>query len=163
MEDNKSKWHSGKDNQDSLLTLLLSIKERGIISQCSSPCKCGYEGMHLNQFYAPFVIEFQNSTQWIFFTTNSFKNDRLKSQQWDAYHIKKIKSTVSKAYLIISDEESNKKTKRNEIENKNNQIQNKIIYSAIDGIISQKDVENLVLSYVNSLLREGLYIFPLAR
>lgn len=154
MEDNKSKWHHGKDNQDGFFNLLISLKDKGTISYCSSTCKYGYEGMHPSQFYAPFVIEFQNGTQWIFFSTNSFRNDRVKAQQWDAYHIKQIKPSVSKAYLVISDEEAEKKSKRTEIENKNKQIQAKEIFTAIDGIIFQKDVEALVDAYASEIKRD---------
>src|SRR5699024_7246641 len=87
---------------------------------------------------------------WLIKTTNSIRSDRVKGNQFDAEHIKKLNDKVSKIFLVTSDfadakEVSNRK-KYSE------KIRNKQLYSVIDDVISlnnlsmkirEKALENL--------------------
>lgn len=97
-----------------------------------------------NQFKAPYLIEFNDNTEWIVYTTTSLR-DRIKEQYWDAYNLKNLNGNITEAYLVYPDTlDSNEK---NKFIAKNNKIQNMGEFSSLEALVSQDSFFNRIESY----------------
>lgn len=142
---NADKAKHGQSAQNSLENILDFFKEKGYLANVSINYRVGKPSFSQQQFYAPFLIEFNDSTKWALFTTTSMRTDRIKGQQWDAMNLKEISQQVTSVYLVYPDgldsKERNKFIKQGEKYTKHEE------YSAIDAIVSQDQISNLIEEY----------------
>ena len=151
MSDNKTKYANGALNKNTVKSILCSLVEDGLIVSYKSGFYTGYEGKSKRQFYVPFIIEFKNGTKWLLFTSNSIRADRMNIQQWNAEHIRRIDSSVERAYLVIPNEIVNKEKEMTHVRSYESRLLSKMYYSAIDQVIYRDDLANLCTNYAKTL------------
>lgn len=114
--------------------------------------KTGYVEYCETQFKMDALIEFKDSGNevWLIKTTRSIRSDRVKGNQFDAEHIRKIHPNVKKVYLVTSDfadpkEVYNRKKYSEDIRNKRiySQIDDVITFNTLSLLIRDKALENL--------------------
>lgn len=142
MDDNISKSIHGSMGKMTLQQLIESLKMKGYISDYQSPIRTGYKGYNNDQFYFQFLILFDDGEKWIVHSTTSIRTDRINIQQWNAFHIKRIKHKITKSIIVYPDDISEKE--RNNAVNYYKKILNKDIFSAIDDVISQNEFYKMV-------------------
>ena len=103
-----------------------------------------------NQFKAPYVITFDDGTEWIVFTTTSLR-DRIKGQYWDALNIKQLDNNVKYAYLVYPD--SLNTDDKHAFVAKDNKIHTNGEYATIDALLSQDSFFNRIEQYAKSAKR----------
>ena len=138
-ESNQEKSIHGQENQEELSKRLSCLLKNEDISDFQQNFRIGHPKVsNTAQFYAPFMIQFMNRTRWVIFSTTSMRTDRIKGQQWDAYNLKALDTSVTKAILAYSPsckdaesfkERDNKYTTNDEI-------------SAIDRVLDFNELEN---------------------
>ncbi len=131
-DSNAGKKQIGKDAQAALRGWLEQAKKAGYIKQFYEKFRNGYPNYDAKQFYAPFLVEFKDGNKWILYSTTSLR-DRVKETQWDAENIKKIDSTITKAYLVYPN--GRPKKDRDSFVNFNKKIEGDSIYTSLDGAI----------------------------
>lgn len=135
---NQEKAEHGAKAKQALKDLLAYYESRGYFKCCYPQFRIGMPGFLNNeQFYAPFAIEFDDKTKWIIYSTTSFRSDRIKENQWDAFNIKRIDDTVKEAFLIYPDSVSDK-IKADFIRQRN-KYDNREEVTEIDHILSQDE------------------------
>lgn len=140
---NGEKSQHGKNAQLSIYELLSSCVEKNYISRIISPYRAGRTGYsNTEQFYAPFMIDFPNGESWLLYSTTSMRTDRVKGQQWDTYNLKEINPNITSAFLVYSDCKNLVETSN--FEKQNIKYTTNEEYSAIDAIISQDTLYNLI-------------------
>ena len=143
---NADKQQHGKSAQNSLLNILKRCVDIAYLKQIFSNYRIGKEGYSNNsQFYTPFLIEFLDGVKWALFTTTSMRTDRIKGQQWDALNIKEIDPDITQVFLVYPD--GLPKKEKSEFVRQNSKYLNNEEYSAIDAIVSQDQIINLLESY----------------
>lgn len=87
--------------QKNLFNIILHLaKDLGYITMVTDHYKKGKPGYaDQNQFKAPYLIRFDDDTEWIIFTTTSIR-DRVKEQYWDSLNLKEINTKIARAYLV---------------------------------------------------------------
>ena len=96
---------NGHDAQDVLQNKLLSLRRSGDLSIVVKTYRAGDpSAKNAGQFYAPFMIQFNNGARWIIFSTTSCRTDRIKGQQWDADNLKRLDARIEKAVLTYPDD-----------------------------------------------------------
>lgn len=134
--------------------MLASASGKGYLSTYQKDYRAGYPGYrNARQFYAPFLLCFPDGQKWILFSSTSMRTDRIKGQQWDAYHLKKIDPAIERAYLVYADG-----VPEREIEGflaQNAKYKDKEEYSAIDAIISQSRLLDLLEARATSHMEQG--------
>ena len=96
---------NGHDAQDVLQNKLLSLRRSGDLSIVVKTYRAGDPlARNAGQFYAPFMIQFNNGARWIVFSTTSCRTDRIKGQQWDADNLKRIDTSIERAVLAYPDD-----------------------------------------------------------
>ena len=140
MNDNKIKSINGNICKQLLLNSLINLQQEKIIDYCETQYRDGYSDYSTNQFFAPFIVKFTSGETWLLYSTNSIRTDRVCIQQWNSYHIKNIRSNVSKAYLVIPDEIVNNQKEFEIAMSYNEKIHNKEIFSSIDGVYLQEQI-----------------------
>lgn len=81
------------------------------------------------------------------------RTDRIKGQQWDAMNIKQINSSTERAYLVYSDSVS--QNEKELFTRQNQKYLDRKEFSAIDGIINQDTLLNLIETIAISNLSNG--------
>ena len=144
---NEDRMLHGQSLQQSIENILTDFVDKGYIKSFTPDYYIGKPGyQNTKQFYVAFLVEINDTERWALYSTTSMK-DRFKGQLWDAFHIKEIDPSVSKAFLIYPDglSTSNERPflKRKE------DIVNKIGYypHTIDDILSQSDFVNYLEDY----------------
>ena len=133
---NAEKQQHGSSAQNGIEALLNSAKGMDLIVEYKKNYRNGYlEYGNKKQFYAPFAIQFCNGEKWILYSTTSARTDRIKGNLWDAYHLKKIDSSISMALLVYADSLSVKLKK--EFITQDAKYQERKEYTSIDKIVSQ--------------------------
>lgn len=150
---NADKQQHGQSAQNSLEQILERCKTVGYLKDIHPNYRIGKDGYNKSQFYTPFLIEFHDETKWALFTTTSMRTDRIKGQQWDALNLKKINQSISSVYLIYPDGLSTKE--ENKFIQQNDKYQNHKEYSAIDAIVSQDEISNMIEQYALKNLSTG--------
>jgi len=151
---NAERQQHGQSAQDSLENILHRAQDVGYIDTVEANYRIGRTGFNnTRQFYVPFLISFSNGTKWALFTTTSMRTDRIKGQQWDAINLKLINTAISKAFLVYPDGLS--EADRNEFVRQNQKYVNGDEYSAIDGVISQDQISNMIEEFALSELNAG--------
>lgn len=151
---NSDKQEHGQNAKAALEAILLECKKYSYIKEIIKDYRCGYEEYDNTQFYCNFVIVFQDDTKWIVNITTSFRSDRLKGNQWDSYNIKEIDPSISMSILVYPDGLS-EKDKEDFILYKF-RILNKVHFSAIDNIVGQQELFELIENYANKNLSTGI-------
>jgi hypothetical protein len=143
---NSQKSQHGQSAQDSLEFILLRCKKLGYIKDLNSNYRIGKVGYNNTvQFYAPFVITFNDDSMWALFTTTSMRTDRIKGQQWDAINLKQITPQIKAVYLVYPDGVTPENKAR--FIRQNSKYSNHDEYSAIDEIVSQDKISNMIEDY----------------
>ena len=151
---NAEKSQHGVNAQNNLENILSYCVDKGYIATYTKNFRTGKDGYSNDeQFYAPFVIEFVDTEKWIIFSTTSMRTDRIKGQQWDAINLKEIDSSITKAYLVYSDSVSDHD--KAEFERQHNKYISGYEFSAIDGVINQDALYNLIEATALSELNSG--------
>lgn len=143
---NADKARHGKSAQDSLANILKRCIDSGYLVQVEAEYRIGKEGYgNDKQFYAPFLILFEDESKWALFTTTSMRTDRIKGQQWDAINLKQIDPRITQAFLIYPDGVPSNVKK--EFLRQAKKYKDKEEYSVIDAIVSQDEISNLIEAY----------------
>lgn len=137
--DNKNKAIKGSASKSSLKTSLEYLKEKGYITEFSS-MKFGYPGKRQTQFKCDYKLNLSNGDEWILFSPSSLTSDRLKTKQWDAFHIKAINPNVKKAYIVCPDSSNS----QNSIYTYREYIRKGEDVSAVDDILFTTEFTNLI-------------------
>lgn len=96
---------NGNDFQKRVENCLRDLLDKGYLTDILVNFRIGEPGFgNDEQYYAPFLVQFNDRTRWILFTTTSLRTDRIKGQQWDADRLKQLDTTISKAFLIYPDD-----------------------------------------------------------
>lgn len=149
---NADKHHHGQSAQNSLESILEHCKQSQYLKSVTKTYRIGKPGYNNNsQFYTPFLIEFQDNTKWALFTTTSMRTDRIKGQQWDAINLKEIESSIKRVYLVYPDASLEEKA----FIRQNKKYIDNDEYSAIDAIVSQNQISNLIEQYAVKDKSEG--------
>ncbi|MBQ6781579.1 MAG: MspI family type II restriction endonuclease [Treponema sp.] len=151
---NSDKQEHGQNARIALESILVECKKYSYIKEIIKEYRCGYADYDNKQFYCNFVIIFQNNVKWIVNITTSFRSDRLKGNQWDSYNIKEIDSTISKSFLVYPDDLS--QDEKDDFIAYKYKILNKIHFSAIDDIVGQQELFELIENYANKELSVGI-------
>lgn len=151
---NADKQQHGQSAQDSLENILKRCVDVGYLKCLHGNYRIGKDGYsNKTQFYTPFLIEFQDNTKWALFTTTSMRTDRIKGQQWDALNLKDIDSNITAVYLVYPDGIS--ASGKSEFIRQNNKYINREEYSAINAIVSQDEICNMIEEYAIKDLSAG--------
>lgn len=136
-ETNKEKKKHGDSAKNAVQEILDQCIKNKYITSYESTYRLGRVGYKDKQFYAPYAIHFSDKSTWIIFSTTSLK-DRIKEQQWDSYNLKEINSHIS--YSILTYPDSIDADELKKFKSKRLKIINAIEYSALDDIISHKEL-----------------------
>lgn len=150
---NSDKQEHGKNAKKALEKILHECKKYTYIKEIIKDYRCGYEKFDDKQFYCNFVIIFQDNTKWIINITTSFRSDRLKGNQWDSYNIKEIDNSISKSVLVYPDDLN--QDDKNDFISYKLKIENHIHFSAIDEIVGQGELFELIENHANKNLSVG--------
>ena len=143
---NAEKAQHGQSAQNSLKQILEYCKDQKYISKVISNYRVGKSGFtNKTQFYASFLIEFLDTARWALFTTTYMRTDRIIGQQWDAKRLKEIDCNITSAYLIYPD--GLPKDEQDKFIKQCKKYLNREDYSAIDAIVSQDQIANLIEDY----------------
>lgn len=151
---NSDKQEHGQNAKNVLEAILLECKNYAYIKKIIKDYRCGYYKYDNTQFYCNFVIVFRNNEKWIVNITTSFRSDRVKGNQWDSYNIKQIDSSISKSVLVYPD--GLPQDEKDNFIAHNLKILNKIHYSAIDTIVSQSELFEMIENFANGHLSVGV-------
>lgn len=150
----KSNSSHGNGFQNLVNKTLQALIKDGILTHVVKEFRArepGYENP--DQYYAPFLIQFNDRTRWILFTTTSLRTDRIKGQQWDADCLKRVDATISKALLVYPDDADDKV--REEFRRQKEKYDSKWEYSRIDDILQLKElIASIMRSDTENLGRE---------
>ncbi|RKD22708.1 hypothetical protein BEP19_10655 [Ammoniphilus oxalaticus] len=144
MTDQFSRNFRGSKHQQLIQSLLDKLKQRGYIIHYSffpKQQRFGYTDKN-PQFYFPFLITFEDGEQWVIQSTTTYPRERMNGYQWNAFHIKQIDPNIKKAYVIYPDAAREDQVKS--CIRYHQDIENKAIISALDGVISFADLYFLV-------------------
>ncbi len=151
---NADKQQHGQSAQDSLENILKRCVDVGYLKCLHGNYRIGKVGYsNKAQFYTPFLIEFQDGSKWALFTTTSMRTDRIKGQQWDALNLKEIDNNISSVYLVYPDGIPH--AGKAEFVRQNNKYVNHEEYSAIDAVVSQDEICNMIEEYAIKDLSTG--------
>ena len=127
----------GYDFQEVLYGDLLALKEEGYLAQVVKNFRIGEPGFLNNeQYYSPFLIQFNDRIRWILFTTTSLRTDRIKGQQWDSSRIKIVDGMIQKSLLVYPDDVPEKEQRAFVAQRQ--KYETKFEYSCIDDIVPHR-------------------------
>lgn len=146
-KDNQAKAQHGINAKKSLSAVVEELERYGALREHENNPSFGYAGHDDSQFKADKIVTTFDGSKDILYSTNSIRSDRVKGQQWDAYHIKKIDKRVEHAYIVIPGLDSVES-----IDGLRKKIRNGEMYSAIDDIWTADEYyENEVSRYGGTL------------
>lgn len=141
---------NGLRAQDELEDALFAEWQSGSVSSYVRNYRIGIKGYeNASQFYAAFMIQFENRERWIVYSTTSCRSDRLKEQQWDADNIRRLDDSVSKAYLVFPDWALDKEIRA--FRAMSSRYESRKDYSRLDAIVSATDLVSLVRSHAEEI------------
>jgi hypothetical protein len=134
---------------------LHSYKDSGFISDIIKEFRIGApKTSNSKQFYAPFMIQFEDRVRWIIYSTTSMRTDRIKGQQWDAFNLKRLDPSIEKAYLTYPDNVDS--SVKSEFERQDKKYTTGNEFSSIDRILSHSDLAALVLQESDIKFKEDV-------
>lgn len=143
---NSEKAKHGRSAHVGMEEILKRCVDAGYLAQVTKNYGIGKAGYKNDkQFYAPFLIVFQDESKWAIFTTTSMRTDRIKGQQWDALNLKELDPLITHVYLVYPDGLENKEL--SEFVRQNSKYINKEEYSIIELIVSQDEISNMIEEY----------------
>lgn len=96
---------NGYAAHNELERLLRDCLSEGYLAAVIKEYRIGRPGFsNPEQFYAPFLLQFNNRERWIVYSTTSCRTDRIKGQQWDADNLKNLDPSITFAYLVYPDD-----------------------------------------------------------
>ncbi len=149
---NEDKLTHGLNGISSLSQMVETLKNRDYIVEYTKDYSIGDPDKDSKQFKAQFLIEFQDTDQWLLHSTTSIR-DRIKQQQWDFSNIKRLNSYVKKGYVVVPD--GLEEDERKKAEKYNANIQDEKIVSAVDGVVSMSEAYSLIEHKGADLLGSG--------
>lgn len=149
---NADKSKHGTNAKKALIEILDLCKKQNYIKSYDTNFRCGYPKYDNSQFFCNFLITFNDETKWIINTTTSLR-DRVKENQWDSFNIKEIVPEIQSSVLVYPDEI--KEEEREKFVFYNYRIENGEIFSAIDYVVSQAELFELIENTANSYLPLG--------
>ncbi|MDD6712231.1 MAG: MspI family type II restriction endonuclease [Sharpea porci] len=151
---NSDKSKRGNSLQRVMSYLFELSQSLGYIKEYESNYSVGKPGyLDSNQFKAPYIITFNDNTEWIVYTTTSFRGDRIKGQYWDAQNIKELNDNVKKAFLVYPD--SLNEADKHDFVTRDKKIHSKGEYATIDALLSQDSFFNRIEQYALHSLTPG--------
>lgn len=152
---NKTKAVNGINNQNAINSVLSNCLSEGYISDFQKNFRIGNpEAENEKQFYAPFMIQFPNRNRWVIFATTSMRTDRIKGQQWDAYNLKELDSSITTALIVYPANKVNNRTfKKQDLK-----YQQKQEISAIDRIFNYDELRLAIQNEFYSQVKEEINI-----
>lgn len=152
MEDNTNKNRHGAKGIESLDGMVESLKKMDYIVDVKKNYSIADPNYKKKQFRFQYLIEFQNSEQWILHHTTSIR-DRINCQQWHSEHIKRLNEYVKRAYVVVPDDLNEKE--KHTANAYNESIVQKEIYSALDGVLSFEIMYEMIEKRASQLLSSG--------
>jgi hypothetical protein len=143
----------GKAAHEALYTKLSFLRDQKLIADFEKEYRNGREGYAKDQFYAPFIIEYDDGELWLLYSTTSFRSDRFKGQQWDASNLRQIDHCINLCYLVYPDSVDEKE--RREFLDARSKIVNSQVYSAIDDILTLGQLTDEVEKKSNEYKSKG--------
>lgn len=150
--DNADRAQHGYNAKDSLEQIIKDCQCKGYIKSYEKGYRCGYADYDNDQFFCNFTITFHNNIKWIINITTSLR-DRVKMQQWDCYHIKKIDKSINKSILTYPDGIKDEEVEAFQLYKL--KIINHLHYSAIDDVVGQRELYEMIQNYGTSNLSNG--------
>ena len=149
----------GRDFQSYIDEELRRLKRDGYLTQVIKEFRAREPGyQNPDQYYAPFLIQFNDRTRWVLFSTTSMRTDRIKGQQWDADRLKQVDATISKALLVYPDDV--KGSVRSEFIRQKQKYDTGWEFSRIDDIIAIGDLLKQIKDFDNALQSASLGCEP---
>lgn len=152
---NKDKNVIGRDVKNTLKNVItrLSSKFKGEFS-VKYNVKFGAPNKKKNQFSADALITFKKEI-WIIKATNSYRSDRIKGNEFDFEHIKKLLGENKKvlAYFVVPDSILEKEMQS--ITALDTKISNERIVTYFDGALLMSELENLIQMKCTALINQG--------
>lgn len=136
---NREKSLRGNNAHNALESLFENCKKHTYIREFIKDYRVGREDYSKSQFYAPFLLIFENNEKWAIFSTTSMRSDRIKGPQWDSYNLKQIDTSITKCFLVYPDS-----VKKDAFIKQGHKYTNKVEFSAIDNILSQNELDSLI-------------------
>lgn len=152
MQDNIFKNIHGASGIKSIKDMIDNLQKMGYIVAAEANYRIADPQYGSKQFFFQYAIEFQDKEQWILHSTTSIR-DRINQQQWHSEHIKRLNHYVKRAYVVVPDNLSDAEQRLAETYNQN--IVEKRIYSAIDGVVSLAAVYNMIEKKAADLMSSG--------
>lgn len=137
-DSNESKSRHGANAICSLGEILETCKSNSYVNDITEKYRVGYENYSDAQFYAPFLLHFDDETKWILYSTTSMRTDRIKGQQWDAINLKKIDPAIQYAFITYPD--GSDINVAEEFIRQREKYLRELEYSAIDDILSHNEL-----------------------
>lgn len=150
--DNSDRAQHGYNAKDSLEQIIKDCLSKSYIKEYEKGYRCGYADYDNSQFFCNFLITFQDDVKWIINITTSLR-DRVKMQQWDCYHIKKIVPSIDKSILTYPDDI--KIDELDAFQAYRLKIINHVHYSAIDDVVGQRELYEMIQNYATKELSSG--------
>lgn len=150
--DNSDRAQHGYNAKDSLEQIIKDCLSKSYIKEYEKGYRCGYADYDNSQFFCNFLITFQDDVKWIINITTSLR-DRVKMQQWDCYHIKKIVPSIDKSILTYPDDI--KIDELDAFQSYKLKIINHVHYSAIDDVVGQRELYEMIQNYATKELSSG--------
>jgi len=144
-EDNSKKATAGSKANKAMKAQLEYLLSVGILTEYSAR-KFGYSDKKENQFKCDYLLTLKNGEKWIIYVAASLSTDRLKTKQWDSFHIKKIDKSIRKAYIVCPDVIKKRKSLKayKDICRYDRYIKDKEWVSSIDGIMLQSELVDML-------------------
>lgn len=131
-QENKDKNEHGLNGKKGIKQMVSTLKDKNYIRDYTIDYRIADPQYGDKQFYYQAMIEFSDDEEWLLHSTTTIR-DRITEQQWHSENIKRLNSYVKKAYVVVPDSISEKEKKT--AESYDRKIQEKRIYSALDGIV----------------------------
>ncbi len=151
-KENTEKNEHGMNGKKALQQMIEALKERRYICDYQIDYRIGDPEFGEKQFFFQAMIEFENHEEWILHSTTSIR-DRITEQQWHSQNIKRLNEYVKRAYVVVPDALSEKE--RINAENYDRKIQEKRIFSALDGVVPFEKAYQMIEHKGAELLGSG--------
>ena len=144
---------NGYGAQDVLHNLLWELRKSDDLSIVVKNYRAGDpSAVNAEQFYAPFMIQFNDGLRWIIFSTTSRRTDRIKGQQWDADNLKRLDSSIEKAVLTYPDDI--KDSDKTEFVKQKQKYDKGLEISRIDDIVSNSELVKQIRQKAQDVFNE---------
>lgn len=142
-DSNKNKAENGVSAKSSLKYILDRCKNSGYIDDIKYDYAVGRVGYgDKEQFKAKALIKFSSGERWLIYTTTTFRSDRFKGNEWDAFNIKSIDKSITNTYMVYADGLNPKEEL--EFARYSVKCNNGNLYTPFTDIVSQETIVKLI-------------------